>query len=57
MRKLSPSQSLQLSCYFTWFKLINFSKHLTLFEVEFNGKLLEKLSKKIVMLCRPFTLP
>ena len=40
-----------------WFKLINSSNHLTIFLVEFCRKLIEKLSKKIVRLCRPFTLP
>ena len=37
-----------------WFKLINSSNHLTIFLVEFCRKLIEKLSKKIVRLCRPF---
>ena len=40
-----------------WFKLINSSNHLAIFLVEFRRKLVEKLSKKIVRLCRPFTLP
>ena len=40
-----------------WFNLINSSNHLTIFLVEFRRKLVEKLSKKIVRLCRPFTLP
>ena len=40
-----------------WFKLINSSNHLTIFLVEFRRKLVEKLFKKIVRLCRRFTFP
>ena len=40
-----------------WFKLINSSNHLTIFLVEFRRKLVEKLSRRILRLCRPFTLP
>ena len=37
-----------------WFQLINSSNHLTFFLVEFDRKLVEKLSTKIVRLCWPF---